>query len=163
MVLKKARTGRQIPVGVFVVVLFLTAVSGVVLFKSQILNQHASRTGLSGLVSVRGSVSLEQLDFSDKEIGIINRSVNEHSRTFTKVDLIVETEVPLDGMEESTVLVMAMELHTNDATVVKSWSRKIERGKMVAQMASYINKAAVEYKEFKRFPDVKKNFKTLYI
>lgn len=163
MVLKKTGTGKQLPVGVFAVIMLLIAVSGLVVFKTQVFTGGAAKQGLSGRVSVRGTVSLEQLEFTDKEIAVINRAVNEHSQTFTRVDLIVDSDGPLEEMNGATVLVMAMELRTADAMVVKSWSRKIQRGKMVAQVSAYIGKAAVEYQEFKRFPDVQKNFKTLYI
>lgn len=163
MVSKRVKAGKGFPVGIFAVVFFLIAGFGLVLFKGQIFQKVGTSRGLSGLVAVRGSVSLDQLNFSVKEISAINKVVNQHRNTFTKVDLVVDAVGPVDRIDESTELELAMILQTNEQLVVKSWSRKITRGKMVAQVVSYMYKAAREYKEFKRFPDVKQNFKTLYI
>ncbi|MCJ2164436.1 MULTISPECIES: hypothetical protein [unclassified Pseudodesulfovibrio] len=162
MVSKRARTGKQFPVGVYVVALFLVAGVGLFFFKTQLFQRQAAG-GLSGLVSVRGSVSLEQLRLTTQEVGIINKVVSEHRNTFTRVDLTVNAVGSVDEINESTVLEFAVSLQTNEDLVVKSWNRKIQRGKMIAQLVAYMQKAAGEYEEFKRYPDVKQNFKTLYI
>lgn len=160
---KRARAGKRTPVGVFAVCFFLVAVTGLICFQTDLLRLSASERGLSGLVSVRGSVSLEQLGLSDQEIGVINQAVDKYRDSFSKVDLVVDTVGHADKITPKTILVFAVELQTNGDLVVKSWSRKVPRDKMVGQLVAYMGKAAGEYKEFKRFPDVKQNFKTLYI
>jgi cell division protein FtsI/penicillin-binding protein 2 len=89
--------------------------------------------------------------------------VARYRDTFSKVGLIVDTVERVDEITPSTVLVVAVELQTNGDLVVKSWSRKVTRDKVVSQLVGYMGKAAGEYEEFKKFPDVKQNFKTLYI
>ncbi|MEZ7197200.1 hypothetical protein [Pseudodesulfovibrio karagichevae] len=160
---QKAGSGKRFPVGFFAVFFFLVAVTGVVYFQTDLFRPGASGRGLSGLVSVRGSVSLEQLALSAQEIDDINQAVAKYRDSFSKVNLIVDTVGHVDKITPNTVLVFAVELQTSGDLVVKSWSRKIPRDKMVSQLVGYMGKAASEYKEFKRFPDVKQNFKTLYI
>ncbi|WP_316897726.1 hypothetical protein [Pseudodesulfovibrio indicus] len=144
-------------------ILFLVAVSGVVYFQTDLLRLVEKEPGLSGLVSVRGGVSLEQLKLTAGEIGIINSAVDRYRGTFTKVQLVVDSVGRIDHIEPGTVLVMAVELQTSGDLLIKSWSRKLPRSKLVGQLTAYMAKAADEYNEFKRFPDVKQNFKTLYI
>jgi hypothetical protein len=160
---KKAESGKRFPVGFFAVFFFLVAVAGLVYFQTDLFRGGSPDRGLSGLVSVRGAVSLERLSLSEQEIAAINQAVTKYRDTFSKVDLVVDTVGKVDKITPSTVLVFAVELQTNGDLVVKSWSRKVPRGKMVSQLVGYMGKAAREYKEFKRFPDVKQNFKTLYI
>lgn len=160
---KKAGSGRRFPVGSLAIFFFFVAVAGLVYFQTDLFRLASPERGLSGLVSVRGSVSLEQLALSEQEIGIINQAVARYRDTFSKVDLIVDTVGHVDKITPNTVLVFAVELQTSGDLVVKSWSRKVPRDKMVSQLVGYMGKAAGEYKEFKRFPDVKQNFKTLYI
>ncbi|WP_338669537.1 hypothetical protein [Pseudodesulfovibrio methanolicus] len=142
---------------------FFVAVAGLVYFQTDLFRLASPKRGLSGLVSVRGSVSLERLALSEQEIGIINQAVAQYRDTFSKVDLIVDTVGHVDKITPNTVLVFAVELQTNGDLVVKSWSRKVPRANIVSQLVGYMGKAAGEYKEFKRFPDVKQNFKILYI
>lgn len=163
MISKRACSQGRTGVGILVVALFLVAFSGVVYFKTDLLRSAQKGPGLSGLVSVRGSVSLEQLGLSASEVGLINGAVDRFRDTFTKVDLVVDAVGRVDSIEPETVLVFAVELHTSGDLVVKSWSRKLPRGKIVAQLTSYMEKAAAEYNQFKRYPDVKQNFQTLYI
>ncbi|WP_319581752.1 hypothetical protein [uncultured Pseudodesulfovibrio sp.] len=159
---KKAGAGKRSPVGFFAI-FFLIAVAGLVYFQTDLFRPGVPERGLSGLVSVRGSVSLEQLSLSEQEILTINQAVAKYRDTFSKVDLVIDTVGHEAEITPKTVLVFAVELQTNGDLVVKSWSRKIPRGSMVSQLVGYMGKAAREYKEFKRFPDVKQNFKTLYI
>lgn len=163
MDLKRTRPGGRTGVGMFVVALFLVAVGGMVYFKTDLLRMTAKEPGLSGLVSVRGSVSLERLGLTPDEIATINDTVTRYRETFTGVELVVDSVGRIDKVEPDTVLVMSVELRTSGDLVVKSWSRKLPRGKLVAQLTSYLEKAADEYNEFKRFPDVQQKFKTLYI
>jgi cell division protein FtsI/penicillin-binding protein 2 len=160
---KRTGSGKRFPVGFLALFFFFVAVAGLVYFQTDLFRTASSERGLSGLVSVRGSVSLEQLALSEQEIGVINQAVAKYRDTFSKVDLIVDTVGRVDKITPDTILVFAVELQTNGDLVVKSWSRKVPRGKMVSQLVGYMGKAASEYKEFKRFPDVKQNFKTLYI
>lgn len=126
-------------------------------------NTGNDRGGLSGLVSVRGTVSLEQLKLSKKEIAAINAAVNEHRDTFNGVGLYLDTKGDPDHITPSSEMTWALDLDTSSDIKVKSWSRKVNRGSLVSQMVAYMHKAAREYKEFQRYPDVKQNFKTLYI
>lgn len=160
---KKARAGKRFPVGFFAVFFFFVATTGLVYFQTDLFRPVSSERGLSGLVSVRGSVSLEQLGLTEQEIATINQTVARYHDTFSKVDLVVDTVGHEEKITPKTILVFAVELETNGDLVVKSWSRKIPRDGMVSQLVGYMGKAAREYKEFKRFPDVKQNFKTLYI
>jgi len=160
---KGAGSGRRYPVGFFAVFFFFVAVGGLVYFQTDLFKGGSPKRGLSGMVSVRGMVSLERLALSDREVQDINRAVEQYRDTFTGVILTVDTVGRVDEITPSTVLVFAVELQTSGDLVVKSWSRKVPRGKMVSQLVGYMGKAAGEYKEFQRFPDVKQNFKTLYI
>ncbi|WP_148267009.1 hypothetical protein [Pseudodesulfovibrio mercurii] len=139
------------------------AAAGLVYFQTDLFRARSAERGLSGLVSVRGSVGLEQLALTDQEVGVINRTVEKYRETFPKVGLVIDTVGHVDKITPKTVLIFAVELQTNGDLVVKSWSRKVPRDNMVPQFVAYMGKAASEYKEFKRFPDVKQNFKTLYI
>ncbi len=164
MSLNKARRGGYSRVGAVAVVCFMLAGAALIYFKTDLFRSGApGPVGLSGLVSVRGSVSLEQLAFSSREVQAINKVVMAHKNTFTKVDMVVDAVGSVDSVNDSTVLVFAMELKTNGDLQVKSWSRKVKRGALVDQVVAYMYKAAKEYDEFKKFPDVKRNFKTLYI
>lgn len=156
--------GKYPKINVLVLVCFMLAGLGLVYFKTDILSDAVSRTaGLSGLVSVRGAVSLEQLDFSDQEVKAINTAVNAQRATFKKVVMHVDARDSVDVIEEDTILVFAVALETKGDLEIKSWTRKIPRRVLVAQLVDYLRKAGREYEEFKKFPDVKKNFKTLYI
>ncbi|BDQ34900.1 hypothetical protein [Pseudodesulfovibrio portus] len=164
MVKQGSRANRYSKVSLLAVILFLLAGFGLVYFKTDLLHVVAEKPeGVSGLVSVRGAVSLEQLHFSQQEIQAINNVVNSHRKTFTKVDMIVDAVGHVDEIKDDTVLVFAVSLKTSGNLEVKSWSRKLERKLLVAQFVDYLRKAATEYEEFQKFPDVKKNFKTLYI
>ncbi|WP_207264669.1 hypothetical protein [Desulfovibrio sp. Huiquan2017] len=160
---RKTGPERWFPVVFFALLFFFAATAGLVYFQTDLFRGHASGYGLSGLVSVRGSVPLEQLALTDQEIGIINRTVQKYHDTFIRMDLVVDTLDDVDKITPKTILVFAVELQTKGDLVVKSWNRKVPRGKMIPQIAAYVDKAAREYGEFKRFPDVKQNFKTLYI
>jgi len=164
MVRQGGRASRYSKVSLLAVFLFLLAGFGLVYFKTDLLHTATAKPeGVSGLISVRGAVSLEQLDFSQREIQAINKAVNSHKKTFTKVDMIVDAVGHVDEIREDTMLVFAVSLKTGGNLEVKSWSRKLERRMLVAQFVDYLRKAATEYEEFQKFPDVKKNFKTLYI
>jgi len=143
---------------------FVASVLGLVCFKTNLFQSSGGNTlVLSGMVSVRGSVSLETLNLSKQEIRSINSAVEGYRRSFSSIDLVIDTQEKVAKLDDDTVLVFAMTLKTNGDLEIKSWSRKVERGKLVTQMVSYMNKAAKEYEEFRKFPDVQQNFKTLYI
>ncbi len=143
---------------------FVIGVAGLVYFKTDLFRTMVAKPeGLSGLVAVRGPVSLKQLNFSQREIRAINRAVAAHRNTFVKVDMILAPAGNVDEIKENTLLVFAVSLKTASDLEVKSWSRKLQRKKLVGQFVDYLRKAAAEYEEFQKFPDVKKNFKTLYI
>lgn len=164
MVSKSARSGKSTQVAVLAVLCFMIAGASLVYLKTDLFRDASpAQVGLSGLVSVRGSVSLEHLALSPREIKAINKVVNAHKGTFTKVDMVVDAVGQVDEVKDSTVLVFAMALKTNGDLEIKSWSRKVKRSVLVDQMVSYMYKAAKEYDEFQKFPDVKQNFKTLYI
>lgn len=164
MINKGFSANRYTRVSLLVAASFVLAGFVLVYFKTGLLrSDSAGSEGMSGLVSVRGSVSLDQLDFSRQEIRAINQAVDAYRKTFTKVDMIVDTVGRVGDIQEDTVLVFAVSLKTNGELEVKSWSRKIERKNLVSQFVGYIRRAATEYEEFKKFPDVKRNFKTLYI
>ncbi len=144
-------------------ILFLTMV-GLVVFKTGMF--HSASTdggGLSGVVSVKGTVKAEDLNLSGSEVSKLNHAVEKHRNTFTKVDLFLDAKGDSGDISGKTVLVWAMVLETNGECEVRSWSRKIARGELVPQMVLYMNKAAKEYEHFQKFPDVKQNFKCLYI
>ncbi len=160
----KSKKSSQSRIGVkaSVVILLLLAMASVVAYGSGVMDSSlGSSSGLSGLVSVKGAVSVETLRLSQSEVSRINRAVHEHRDMFTQVDLYLDSkETEIDG---KTVLVMAMVLDTNGDCEVRSWSRKVVRHDLVSQLVRYMGKAASEYKQFKKYPDVKQNFKCLYI
>lgn len=121
-----------------------------------------SGAGLSGLVSVKGSVNAEALKLSDGEVTRINRVVNDLSSFFSQVDIYLDAKGSKE-IDSNTVLVMALVLETNGDCEIRSWSRKVAREDFVPQLERYMQRAAAEYKQFKRYPDVKQDFKCLYI
>lgn len=138
--------------------------AGVLIFKTGILHSGTGgESGLSGLVSVKGTVKIDDLGLSGNEVKRINRAVAGHKDMFTQVDLFLDAKSGRDAAKPTTVLVMAMVLETNGDCEVRSWSRKISRADLVPQLIKYMNRAAKEYEQFKQFPDVKQNFKCLYI
>lgn len=140
------------------------AFAGVVVFKSGLIRSTASvGDGLSGLVAVKGTVKVADLGLSGSEVKRINSAVREHKDMFTQVDLFLDAKTGKDASNGKTVLVMAMVLETNGDCEVRSWSRKVSRSDLVPQVILYMQKAASEYAQFKKFPDVKQNFKCLYI
>ena len=65
-----------------ILVLFLT-MAGLVIFKTGVLDgKGSSNGGLSGIVSVMGTVKLADLNLSKREIRKINRAVAAHKATF---------------------------------------------------------------------------------
>lgn len=159
---KSGSSYTTMKVAVFAVLFFLMA--GMVIFKSGVFSgSSSSDDGLSGLVAVKGTVSAEALGLSGSELKKINRAVNGHKDMFTQVDLFLDAKDGKDASQSSTVLVMAMVLETNGDCEVRSWSRKVSRSDLVPQLIIYMKKAAKEYEQFKKFPDVKQNFKCLYI
>lgn len=160
---RKAGSGKRFPVGFFALFFFIVAAAGLIYFQPGLFRGHATGRGLSGLVSVRGAVTLKQLALTDQEIADINRTMQKYGDTFTRMALTVDTVGHVDAITAKTVLVFAVELQTSGDLVVKSWSRKVPRDRVVPRLTAYVGKAASEYEKFKRFPDVKQNFKTLYI
>ncbi len=146
-----------------VITLLLLVMAGAIAYGSGVLTSGSGDSdGLSGLVSVKGTVNLDALNLSTSEVKRINRIVGEHRDMFSQVDVFLDAKG--DGkITGKTVLVMAMVLETNGDCEVRSWSRKVSRTDLVPQMIRYMGKAAAEYKQFKKYPDVKQNFKCLYI
>lgn len=143
---------------------FLVCLAALVVFKIGVLDKgKIDNSGLSGLVSVKGTVSADDLGLKADEVKKINRAVETHKQTFTKVALFVDSKDGANPGEANSVLVMAMVLDTDEDCEVRSWSRKVERRDLVSQISLYMEKAAKEYKKFKQYPDVKQNFKCLYI
>lgn len=160
---KKKSDGNTFLKTSVILVVFL-ALAGLLAFKTGLIQRDgASVEGLSGIVSVRGTVKLADLNLSKSEVKKINRAVDQHKGTFDQIDLFLDAKDGSNDMNNKTVLVWAMVLETNGDCEVRSWSRKISRENLVPQMVIYMNKAAKEYEEFKRFKDVKQNFKCLYI
>lgn len=146
------------------VVVFFLCMAGLVVFQSGVLlGSDGASDGLSGLVQVKGTVSVEALDLTSSEVRKINRTVDSHKDVFTQVGLFLDAKGGGRVVTDSTVLVMAMVLETNGDCEVRSWSRKVSRADLVPQLVLYMAKAAKEYETFKKYPDVKQNFKCLYI
>jgi hypothetical protein len=142
----------------------LIAMGCVVAFGAGLVSgDTAASDGLSGIVSVKGTVKLEDLDLDKSEVMKINRAVEEHKDTFTQVALFLDAKSESGSIDSTTVLVWAMVLETNGECEVRSWSRKVDRADLVPQIVLYMKKAAREYEQFKKYPDVKQNFKCLYI
>ncbi|MUM76349.1 hypothetical protein GKC30_01730 [Pseudodesulfovibrio sp. F-1] len=125
--------------------------------------ERAASDGLSGLVSVKGTVSLKALELTGGEVMEINRAVQEHSALFRQIDLFLDAKTVSGRIEGDTILVWAMVLEADGDCEVRSWSRKVERAALVSQMVHYMQKAAREYEEFRKHPDVTRNFKCIYI
>lgn len=142
----------------------LLAVASVALFAPGLfMGEQTPSDGLSGTVSVKGTVKLAALDLSQSEVATLNQAVREHKDTFSQVDLFLDSKGGPGQMEDSTVLVWAMVLETNGECEIRSWSRKVARADLIPQVVLYMKKAAREYAEFRKFPDVTQNFKCLYI
>ena len=138
--------------------------AGLIVYKTGVFTGGDSASqGLSGMVSVKGTVKVEDLHLSQSEVSKINRAVSGHKDTFSQVDLFLDVKDGGRTIDPKTVLIWAMVLETDGDCEVRSWSRKISRSDLVAQMILYMNKAAEEYEKFRKYPDVKQNFKCLYI
>lgn len=160
----KKRSGFSTTLMTSAIVIFFVAMAGVVVVKTGVLQSNtASSDGLSGLVSVKGTVDVDALNLSRSEVKKINRAVSAHKDIFTQVDLFLDTKNGRGEISGKTVLVMAMVLETSGDCEVRSWSRKIARDDLVPQIVRYMKRAAGEYQEFKKHPDVKQNFKCIYI
>lgn len=146
-----------------VAMVFFATLAGSVVFYSGVIQGGISDDGLSGLVSVKGTVTAKALGLSKGEVKRINRMVARHDKTFTRFNLHLDTSREPGSINANTQLVMAMVLETDGECEVRSWSKKLYRSELVPQMVTYIQKAAKEYEKFKKFPDVKQNFKCLYI
>lgn len=162
MMARKAKSMRMPLLGAaFVLGL---AVWCVVLFAPGLFSgERAASDGLSGLVSVKGTVKLEALELTGGEVMEINRAVQEHRAVFRQIDLFLDAKTSSGRIEADTVLVWAMVLEADGECEVRSWSRKVERAALVPQMVHYMQKAAREYAEFRKHPDVTRNFKCIYI
>lgn len=161
----KTKKGSQSNYGVkaSIFVLLLLAMAGLIAYGSGVIESGSkSGDGLSGLVSVKGTVNLEALKLSKSEVAMINRAVDKHQDMFNQVDLYIDSKGGSD-IDDKTVLVMALVLDANGECEVRSWSRKVVRHDLVSQLVRYMGKAANEYEQFKKYPDVKQNFKCLYI
>ncbi|ADU63589.1 MAG: hypothetical protein KUA35_16710 [Pseudodesulfovibrio sp.] len=146
------------------VFVILLAMASVALFAPGLfMGEQTASDGLAGTVSVKGTVKLTALDLSKNEVMALNQAVQEHRNTFSQVDLFLDSKGGPDQMEGDTVLVWAMVLETNGECEIRSWSRKVARAELVPQVVLYMKKAAREYAEFRKFPDVTQNFKCLYI
>lgn len=146
-----------------VLMVFFAALAGLVVFYTGVLQGGMSTDGLSGLVSVKGTVTAEALNLTEGEVKRINRTVASYADTFTQFNLHLEKSREPGPINAKSRLVMAMVLETDSECEVRSWSKKLYRSDLVPQMVSYIKKAAVEYQKFRKYPDVKQNFKCLYI
>nr|WP_321512872.1 hypothetical protein [uncultured Pseudodesulfovibrio sp.] len=161
MVCKSQKARRPFVVGAITVLIVLL---GIVVFKVGLLTvTQIPGGGLSGLVCVRGAVSLEELRLTKAEISTINRSVDKHRGTFTQVILTLDVKDGSERVKSSTEMAWSLILETDGDCEVRSWTRKVKRDGLVKQMVSYMEKAAREYSDFKKFPDVEQNFKALYI
>lgn len=144
--------------------LFIVCLAALLIFKIGIMDRgKVASGGLSGLVAVKGTVSAEALGLNSDEVKKINRTVEAHKSTFTKVNVFLDTKDGGNPADSGAVLVMALVLDTDEDCEVRSWSRKVERRELVSQLILYMDKAAKEYVKFKQYPDVKQNFKCLYI
>lgn len=160
----KKRSGFSTALMTSAIVLVFVVLAGVVIVQTGVLKPVSSGgAGLTGLVSVKGTVNVEALNLSENEVKKINRVVNEHKDMFTQINLFLDAKSDRDDITKSTTLVMAMVLETSGDCEVRSWSRKVARGDLVPQMIRYMKRAATEYEEFRKYPDVKQNFKCLYI
>ena len=144
-------------------VIFLVMI-GLIIAKTGVFwGSGGESAGLSDVVAVKGTVKVDDLNLSQGEIGKINRAVEEHKGTFSQVDLFLDVKDDAKRVMQDTVLIWAMVLKTNGECEVRSWSRKVSRTDLVPQMILYMNKAAKEYGEFQKHPDMKQSFKCLYI
>lgn len=144
--------------------LLFVCLAVVLVYKTDVLKSGMGEDGgLNGMVSVKGTVSVEELGLSDEEVRTINTAVGKHAETFSKVDLFVDKKVAKSEMQADTVLIFAMVLETGNQLEVRSWSRQIRRGDLASQVVAYMGKAAYEYEKFKKYPDVEESFKRLYI
>ncbi|NDV18569.1 hypothetical protein GO013_03935 [Pseudodesulfovibrio sp. JC047] len=154
---------RRCLLGNLIAVFFVLLAGFAVVMGGVLTGRQDAEIGLSGLVSVKGTVSLSDLELSTAEVSSINTVVDRHRDTFTRVILTIDVQDGVDRIERSTVLAWSMALVTNGNCEVRSWNRTVKRDTLVKQMVSYVNKAAREYTNFKRYPDIEQNFKTLYI
>ena len=146
-----------------VLMVFFLALGGAIVFYTGVLQGASSSEGLSGLVSVKGTVKVADLGLSKGEVKKINRMINKHEDTFSRFNFYLDTTGEPGRINANTELIVAVVLETDGQCEVRSWSKKIYRNNLVPQMVTYIKKAAAEYEKFKQFPDVKQNFKCLYI
>jgi len=161
MDVKRPFSRTRIRVGLIILAFLLMA--GVIVARIGIFSGGADDEGLSGIVAIKGTVKPEELRLTGGEVRKLNRAVEEHRETFSKVDLFLDVKDKSLSIKSDTVLVWAMILKANGDCEVRSWSRKVPRAELVSQMIIYMDRAAKEYREFKKHPDVKQSFKCLYI
>ncbi|CCH48777.1 hypothetical protein [Pseudodesulfovibrio piezophilus] len=162
MVVEKAvpRTGYKV---IAIVALFL-CMAGLVAFKAGLWGARSAMSDtLTGVVAVKGTIKVSELGLTENEVKKINRTVKSHRNTFTQVAVFLDRKSGSGQLDGKSVLVMAMVLETDGNCEVRSWSRKVPRSDLVPQMVLYMDKAAKEFEQFKKYPDVQQSFKCLYI
>ncbi|MEF2230396.1 MAG: hypothetical protein V3571_05670 [Pseudodesulfovibrio sp.] len=144
-------------------VVFLVMIGLIVTRTGIFWGDRTDGEGLSDIVAVKGTVKVDDLHLSEVEVSRLNRAVEGHKGTFAQVDLFLDVKAGAKDIAPETVLIWAMVLKADGECEVRSWSRKVARSDLVPQMILYMNKAAREYGEFQKHPDVRQSFKCLYI
>lgn len=145
-------------------IVLVLCIAALVVFKTELFEAASPASGgLSGMVTVKGTVNVNDLELTSGEVARINQVLGENTSLFTQVNLFLDAKKNVNLANGSTILVMAMVLETDGDCEVRSWSRKVSRAELVQQFVVYMGKAAKEYEQFQKYPDVKQNFKCLYI
>lgn len=167
MAVKRSKSTVRITVGI-VLLLVLAAVS-VIAFQGKVLTFFSSPSSadrqLLNMVSVEGTVKVEDLKLSQAEIKKINYAALKHRTLFPNVNVTVnmgDKYAPVI-VEGTTRLELTMVFNSDEEAEVRSWSRMVTRSKLVPFMLKSMNKAASEYVHYRDLPGRKREFKRLYI
>jgi len=154
----------------FVIVLLLLAVGSVMAFKTDLFGLQANGQSkyskeLLSIVSVKGTVRIDDLHLSKKEILKINRAALKHRSVFPEVNVSLNMSdkyAPIE-IEKESKLKLDMVLKSDEGGEVKCWSRTVTRAGLVTLMVQSMNKAAIEFVHYRDSPDRSKKLKRLYI
>lgn len=151
--------------------LFFIAGGGIVAFKTSLATlsftnvRPAYKAELLDMVSIHGSVKVDDLNLSNKEVKKINFAALKHRRLFPRVDMRLDMEdkfAPIQ-VESATMLEMSLVLVADDNSDVTCWTRKVSRKELVPSMVRFMDRAASEFTHYRNIPDPEKRFKRLYI
>lgn len=147
--------------GIFVIAALAAGLGGGYL--QHVVLDAPDRVPLAENIRIKGEVSIRDLDLSRAEVVRLNSCIRSHRGIFDSVDIYLDSVEDARVFDKSSLFSWAMVLDAGEDREVRSWVRKVERGRLVAHVVSYMNKAADEYRRFRDFRDARRDFRCIYI